>query len=110
MVTLFCQMRILRLARAFKMIALMTSRPVSSPNAWAIRAWVTLPTQRDVAVDLVKMRAPIDQLADPRGRFADDHFDHVGIAEALASRQGVGDVVVKPVVGIEHFPAMPPWA
>ena len=58
--------------------------------------------QGDVAVDFVEMRPPVDQLADPAGCFADDHLDDLGVAQALAGRQRVGDVVVKPVVGIEH--------
>ena len=58
--------------------------------------------QRDMAVDLVEMSSPPDQLADPVGCLAHNHLDDFRIAQALARRERIGDVVVEPVVGIEH--------
>ena len=55
-----------------------------------------------MAVDLVEMRPPVDQLADALGCLANHHLDDIGVAQSLAGRQRVGDVVVKPVVGIEN--------
>ena len=58
--------------------------------------------QQDLAVSLVEVRAPSDQLADPAGRLAHHHLDNFRIAEAFAGRQSVGDVAVESVVRIEH--------
>ena len=101
---LFCQIRMFVRARALAMTARMISRPVSSPRAWTIRAceWPPSSPSADLAVDLVEVGAPVDQLADPVGRLAHDHLDDFGIAQALAGRQRVGDVVVEAVLGIEH--------
>ena len=102
--TLFCQMRILRLDRAFEddrphdLAAGLVAQGVGDPR---VRV-APFAAQGDVAVDLVEMRPPVDQLADPLGCFADHHLDDVGVAQSLAGRQRVGDVVVKPVLGIEH--------
>jgi len=57
--------------------------------------------QRDVAVDLVEVRAPADQLIDPMRCLPDHHLDDFRIAKAFAGRKCIGDVVVKPVVGIK---------
>ena len=57
--------------------------------------------QGDVAVDLVEDRAPLDQLADPLGGLADDQLDDLGVAEPLAGGEGVGDVVLEVVLGVE---------
>ena len=57
--------------------------------------------QGDVAVDLVEVGAPVDQLADPVGCLADDHLDDLGVAQPLAGGQRVGDVVVEAVLGVE---------
>ena len=58
-------------------------------------------SQGDVAVDLVEVGAPVDQLADADRRLAYDHLDDVRVAQALAGREGVGDVVVEAVLGVE---------
>ena len=58
--------------------------------------------QRDLAVHLIEVRPPLDQLGDPPRRLADDHGDDLGVAEPLARRDRVGDVVVEGVLGIEH--------
>ena len=57
--------------------------------------------QGDVAVDLVEVGAPLDQLADPDRGLADHHLDDLRVAEPLARGQGVGDVVVEAVLGVE---------
>ncbi len=100
---LFCQMRILRLVRPSTMIgphdlaAGLVAEGVDDPG---VRV-ASFAAQGDVAVDLVEMRAPVDQLADPHGCLADDHLDDLGVAEPLAGRQRVGDVVVEPILGVE---------
>ena len=58
--------------------------------------------QGDLAVDLVEVRAPVDQLGDPLGRLADDHLDDLGVAQPLAGGERVGDVVLEVVLGVEH--------
>ena len=58
--------------------------------------------QRDLAVDLVEVRPPLDQLGDPPRRLADDHRDDLGVAEPLAGGERVGDVVLEVVLGVEH--------
>ena len=106
---LFCQIRMLGLCpdpmddRPHDLAAGLVAERVGDPG---VRV-APFAAQRDVAVDLVEVRAPVDQLADPDGRLADDHLDDFGIAEALAGRQGVGDVVVEPVLGVED-PGDPP--
>ena len=57
--------------------------------------------QRDVAVDLVEMGAPADQLIDPIGCFPYHHLHDLGLAQPLARGQRVGDVVVEPVFRVE---------
>ena len=57
--------------------------------------------QGDMAIHLIEMRSPVDQLTDTLGRFAHHHFDDLGVAKSLTGRQGVGDVVVKPVLGVK---------
>ncbi len=57
--------------------------------------------QGDVAVDLVEVGTPFDQLADPDGCLADHHLDDLRVAEPLARRKGVGDVVVEAILGVE---------
>ena len=81
----------------------MTSRPVASPRAWTIRAceWPPSRPSATLAVDLVEVGAPADQLADPLGCLADDHLDDLGVAQPLAGGEGVGDVVVEVVLGVE---------
>ena len=58
-------------------------------------------SQRHMAVDLIEVGAPLDQLTDPDRCLADDHLDDLGIAEPLAGSQGVGDVVVEAIFGVE---------
>ena len=101
---LFCQMRMFGRARALlddrphDLAAGLVAQGVDDPR---VRV-APFAAQGDVAVDLVEVRAPVDQLADPVGRLADDHLDDLGVAQPLAGRQRVGDVVVEPVLGIEH--------
>ena len=55
----------------------------------------------DMAVDLVEVSAPFDQLADPDGCLADHHLDDLLVAEPLARGEGVGDVVVESILWVE---------
>ena len=57
--------------------------------------------QRDLAVDLVEMGSPADQLIDPIGCFPYHHLHDLGLAQPLARGQRVGDVVVEPVLRVE---------
>ncbi len=98
---LFCQMRMLRRGacleddRPHDLAAGLVAQGVGDPR---VRV-APFAAQGDLAVDLVEMGSPVDQLADPLGRLANDHLDDLGVAKALAGRQRVGDVVVKPVLG-----------
>ena len=100
---LFCQMRMLRRGSGLlddgphDLAAGLVAQGVDDPR---VRV-APFAAQGDVAVDLVEMRAPVDQLADPIGCLADDHLDDLGVAEPLAGGQRVGDVVVEPVLGVE---------
>ena len=58
--------------------------------------------QGHLAVDLVEVGAPGDQLVDPRGGLADHQRHDLGVTQPPARRQGVGDVVLEVVLGIEH--------
>ena len=100
---LFCQIRTFGRARAWWITARMTSRPVASPRAWTIRAceWPPSRVEGDLAVDLVEVRPPLDQLGDPPRGLADDQLDDLGVAQPLAGGEGVGDVVLEVVLGVE---------
>jgi hypothetical protein len=62
----------------------------------------SLATEQEPAVDLIEMSAPADQLVDSIRRFAHDHLDDLGIAESLASGEGIGDVVVEAVLRVQN--------
>ena len=53
--------------------------------------------QGELAVLLVEVGAPVDQVVDLVGRLAHHHFDDVAIAEAAAGRQRVLDVVLEAI-------------
>ncbi len=86
------------------MIARMISRPVSSPSAWAIRACEWPPSRPSATWPLTWSKCVPQSISSPIrvGCFAHDHLDDLGVAQALAGRQRVGDVVVEPVFGVEH--------
>ena len=69
-----------------------------------MRWWLCPPSRprASCAVCLVEVRAPVDQLVDPLGRFADDHLDDLRVAQPAAGGERVGDVVLEAVLGIEH--------
>ena len=69
-----------------------------------MRRWLWPPSRPsvDAAGVLVEVRAPVDQLLDVLGGFADDHLDDVGVAERAAGDERVGDVVLEAVLGIDH--------
>ena len=58
--------------------------------------------QGELAVVLVEVRAPRDQLGDPPRRLADDQLDDLAVAEPLAGGERVVDVVLEVVLGVEH--------
>ena len=50
----------------------------------------------------VKLDAVLHQLAYAVGRFADCHFHHLAVADAVAGHQGVVDVLVEGVAVVHH--------
>ena len=58
--------------------------------------------QGDLAVDLVEVSSPVLKLGDALGRFTDDAGDDLGVAEPFAGGDGVGDVVLEVILGIDH--------
>ena len=101
---LFCQIRILGRVRALWMTARMISRPVSSPRAWTIRACEWPPSRPRATWPSTSSKCVPQSISSPIriGCLADDHLDDLGVAQPLAGRQRVGDVVVEPVLGVEH--------
>ena len=95
--------------RACWITARMTSRPVASPRAWTIRACEWPPSRVRATWPLTSSKCVPHSInsADPPGRLADDQFDDLGVAEPLAGGEGVGDVVLEVVLGVEH-PGDPP--
>ncbi len=51
---------------------------------------------------LIEQRSPFDQFVDAARRLANHHFDHGPVAQIAAGRQGIGDMVLEPILGIEH--------
>ena len=68
----------------------------------AVVAMAAFAAQGEAAGFEVEMRAPFDQFADPLGRLANDHLDHLAIAELAAGGERVGDVVLEAVFGIPN--------
>ena len=65
-------------------------------------AVAALAGQGQLAVFLVELRAPVDQVVDLVGRFADHHLDDGAIAQAGAGGQRVLDVVLEAVLRRQH--------
>ena len=61
-----------------------------------------LQPQGDAAVDLIEGGPPADELGDPPRGLAHDHLDDLRVAEPLAGREGVGDVVVEVILRVQH--------
>ena len=82
----------------------MISLPVASPSAWTMRSWLCPPSrpERQSAADVVELRAPVDQFADPQGGLAHHVLDHRRIAERAAGFERVGHVVLDAVVRLDH--------
>ena len=58
--------------------------------------------ERELAIFLVELRAPRDELLDLRGRLADDEFDDLAIAQPVARDERVFDVVLEAILRREH--------
>ncbi len=67
-------------------------------------AMVAVPTfapQGQRAGHLVEVRAPLDQLVDPRRRLANDHLDDFRVAQLAADGQRVGNVIFEAVFRVD---------
>ena len=65
-------------------------------------AVAALAGQRELAVLLVELGAPADQLVDLLRRLADDHLDDLAVAQAGAGDERVLDVVLEAVLRRQH--------
>ena len=68
----------------------------------AVVAVAPFAAQGQLAGLFVEAGSPLDQLADARGRLADDHLDDFAIAQRAAGRERVGDVVLEAVLRVQH--------
>ena len=100
-------------SRACPITARMTSRPggvaqrVDDPGA-RMSAFAT--SRATLAVDARRSGCPTATSSlILLGGLADDHGDDLGVAQPLAGGQGVGDVVLEVVLGVEDA-GDPPWA
>jgi hypothetical protein len=50
----------------------------------------------------IKVRSPLDQLADAGRRLADDHLDDLAVAKRASGLEGIFDVVFEAVFGVHY--------
>ena len=76
----------------------------------AAMAVAALARQGELAVLLVELRAPANQVVDLLRRLADDHLDDVAVAQARRRPSSVSSMWFSKRSSGDSTPAMPPWA